>query len=114
MSGAKPRTLADSMGLTGQALLVSWGLLAYYLATHTRFAGDPVYAVAALLWLALTLLGLARMASVLRAAPAARAPTGGEARPFPDSIVTPTSEDRHDHYFDCDDEERSDTDPTAR
>jgi hypothetical protein len=102
------------MGLLGQALLVSWALLAYYLATHTQFAGDPAYLIAALLWLALTLGGLGRIAFALRAAPEARALTSGEARPSSDSAFTPTSEERHDHYFDCDTEERTDTARAAR
>ncbi|MGA2451781.1 MAG: hypothetical protein ABTD50_24270 [Polyangiaceae bacterium] len=96
----------------GDGLLVTYGLVTYYLVTQWRVVYDPrnsqVYAAAVLLWLALSLFGLGRIAFVL-IRPARERPTGGDSRPSPDSIATPTSEERHDHYFDCDDEERNDS-----
>ena len=95
----------------GDGLRVTYALITYYFVTHWRVVYDPrnsqVYAAAVLLWLALSLIGLGRIAFAL-IRPAHQAPDSGNRRPSPDSIATSTSEERHDHYFDCDDEERSD------
>jgi hypothetical protein len=121
VSAEKPRTLADSLGLVGQALLVSWGLLTYYLVTQWRVVYDPrnsqVYAAALLLWLALSLPGIGRIAFALIRPARERRPQVPVAqhtayRPSAAStswFVTPDHEDHHDDHDNRLDDERNDS-----
>jgi hypothetical protein len=94
----------------GDGLRVTYALITYYFVTHWRVVYDPansqVYAAAVLLWLALTLWGLGRIAFVLLR-PALQAPNSGHRRPSPDERFTAFYEDHHDDHSDSDDQDRS-------
>jgi hypothetical protein len=62
-SGPQPLPVAAGRTrLVGQVLLVTWAVLFYYLATHTRNGATDAYGAAFLAWLAVSAVGLLRVA----------------------------------------------------
>jgi hypothetical protein len=101
--------------LLGDVLLVTWALITYYLLAHARFVPTEAYAAAVLLWLALSLWGLGRIAFVfLHAALKDRQrihpPERQADLPVSGSwFLNPDHEDHHDDdHTDRRDEDRND------
>jgi hypothetical protein len=67
-----PPAATGRRGLLGQVLLVTWAILLYYLITQTRNGAMEVYGAVFLAWLALSALGLLRVAIAIVVPPRER------------------------------------------